>query len=386
MSTSETRHFDYIDSVRGFAVALVILCHATYLLPELPYPVHRITVLGWHGVQLFFLASTITLMMSWQQEIRRKGKVNVGAFFLRRFFRIAPAYYLASILYFVLKPPAGGFDPLQALGTYAFVNAWHPGLMAVAPDAWNPVPGSWSIGVEFTFYAVLPFLAAGVSNLGRALALLVVTLGVGMIANPLVYPLIASDLGATPADNFVYFWFPNQMSVFALGFCLYHLMQWDSGRQSVFACFPNTIAAGALALFMSVTFLPLPHWLTWQVPLPPAFIYASVAFMIFMLAMARAPAGLFVNPVTRFMGRISFSAYLVHEAVISQIGKAPVLQGVLVTSGWKAIPLFGALMIVVYAIVAGAAWISYRLIESPMIAAGKSLINRRLPRQAPRPA
>jgi hypothetical protein len=49
---------------------MVIVAHATYLFPSLPCPVHRLAVMGWIGVQLFFLASAVS----------------------RRFFRLAPAY------------------------------------------------------------------------------------------------------------------------------------------------------------------------------------------------------------------------------------------------------------------------------------------------------
>src|ERR1700761_4455064 len=114
---SGTPHVQFIDAVRGYAVSLVILCHTTYLFPELPYPVHRVAVLGWHGVQLFFLASAVTLLMSWHREIRRYGAADVGAFFLRRFFRIAPAYYVAALFYFWLTPPLSGFDATQGAAT-----------------------------------------------------------------------------------------------------------------------------------------------------------------------------------------------------------------------------------------------------------------------------
>ena len=83
--------FAYIDCVRGYAVTLVITCHLAYAFPELPWPVHRIVVSGWYGVQLFFLASALTLLMSWRHETVRLGRARIAPFFIRRFFRIAPA-------------------------------------------------------------------------------------------------------------------------------------------------------------------------------------------------------------------------------------------------------------------------------------------------------
>ncbi|HYZ22790.1 MAG TPA: hypothetical protein VE690_11595 [Rhodopila sp.] len=123
------------------------------------WTVHRLAVIGWYGVQLFVLASAVTLMMSWQREAARAGAVDVGAFFLRRLFRIAPAYYAAGVLYFLLQPPSGAGDPGKVAAALLFLNAWHPVWMGVVPPGWSVVPGGWSIGVEFTSYAAFPVLA-----------------------------------------------------------------------------------------------------------------------------------------------------------------------------------------------------------------------------------
>ncbi len=85
---AEHPNYAYIDALRGWAILLVITCHATFSYPELPYPVHRLTELGWHGVQLFFLASCVTLLMSWHGEMARRGRADTGAFFIRRVFRM----------------------------------------------------------------------------------------------------------------------------------------------------------------------------------------------------------------------------------------------------------------------------------------------------------
>ena len=147
------------------------------------------------ALQLFFLASAVTLMMSWSHEKNRNGCVDVVGFILRRFFRIAPAYYLMSVLYFFLEPPRRGFDPIQALATYLFINAWHPALMGVVADTWSVVPGGWSIGVEFTFYAAFPILACGMTSLCRAIGLLFAALVVGATLNALLWPTLDATIG-----------------------------------------------------------------------------------------------------------------------------------------------------------------------------------------------
>lgn len=53
--------FAYIDCLRGYAILLVITCHLTFSYPELPYPVHRLTVLGWLAVTAATCAGALPL-------------------------------------------------------------------------------------------------------------------------------------------------------------------------------------------------------------------------------------------------------------------------------------------------------------------------------------
>jgi peptidoglycan/LPS O-acetylase OafA/YrhL len=370
-------HLGYIDAVRGYAVLFVILCHATYLFPGLPYPVHRITVLGWHGVQLFFLASAVTLMMSWQHEIVRTGSADIHAFFLRRFFRIAPAYYAASVLYFFLDPPTTAFSAWQAAGTFLFVNAWHPVLMGVTPSAWVVVPGSWSIGVEFSFYAIFPVVACCITSLKRAVGLFIAAITLGAVLNTLMWPYLAHSIGAEPADNFLYFWFPNQMSVFALGLCLFFVLKEDRVRRILPGIRPDFVAVLSIAAVAGVAFIDMPHWLTLHTIRPPAFLPVSVAFAIFIVAMSRAKAGFLLNPIISFLGRISFSAYLLHFSVLELVANSALLKDYLALTGWQAIVAFAVAMAAIVAAVAAGSWVSFQVIETPLINFSKTLIRRR---------
>src|ERR1700761_4987006 len=121
----KTKKYPYIDALRGYAVLFVITCHTGGMFRNMPYPVKKLTNVGWHGVQLFFLISCVPLMMSWRSD-ERKGIASPQSFWARRFFRISPMYYLAALFYFFAEPPASGFDFGQMLASLVFVNAWHP--------------------------------------------------------------------------------------------------------------------------------------------------------------------------------------------------------------------------------------------------------------------
>jgi peptidoglycan/LPS O-acetylase OafA/YrhL len=250
-------------------------------------------------------------------------------------------------------------------------------LMGVVPGSWNVVPGNWSIGVEFTFYAAFPLLACTITSLSRAVYLFLATLIVGATVNSLLWPSVQAMVGTDPADNFLYFWFPNQMSVFALGICVFFLLQRDRPRTALLGEHPTLMAALGIVLVASTAFMVMPHWLSLLVPLPPTFLLVSLAMMIFILALARSQPGPFVNRPMALMGRVSFSAYLLHFAVLKIISDQSVLQSYLQISGWPAIVAFAFAYTGIVLVVLAVSWCSYRLIELPMIDVGKALIRRR---------
>ena len=146
-------HLQVVDALRGYAILLVIAVHSIGHNKDLVWPVIRPLLLGFYGVQLFFLASALTLLMSWSRSddsfARRSGK-----FLIRRFFRIAPLYYLAVLFYwFAYQAKPADFSIELLLGSLLFYNAWSPYLVPTVPG-WTPVPGGWSIGVEFCFYFI----------------------------------------------------------------------------------------------------------------------------------------------------------------------------------------------------------------------------------------
>ena len=154
----------WIDALRGYAIIAVIGAHLGYIGN------------GARGVQLFFLASAIALLHSWHG--RKDGAV---AFYIRRAFRITPAFWVA-ILAFALLLAIGGHAPTvgQVIST-AFFSTW-------AIPTWHNsvVPGSWSIMVEVLFYVAFPLLAATVDNFGRSVIALALSIVIGAICWPLL--------------------------------------------------------------------------------------------------------------------------------------------------------------------------------------------------------
>lgn len=383
------RKYAYIDALRGYAVLLVITCHTGGMFALMPYPIKKLTNIGWNGVQMFFLVSCVTLLMSWRSD-ERKGIASTRNFWLRRFFRIAPMYYLAAIFYFFAEPPATGFNITQLLATLFFVNAWRPDWISTIPNDWRVVPGGWSIGVEFTFYFLFPIMVRYVRSLGSASLFFAGAIAIGCAANWALYPDLLAAYGEPATSEFLYFWFPNQLPIFALGTILYFFLEdLKSGKHSAFTRQATRFSYALIAICI-VPFLLLaerPQFFANRFSLlpfspVPILLLASFIFVAFVLILANDTKNILINRPICALGEVSFSAYLLHFFVIHQlVHRLPDVFDAN-ASGYRAIATCAGLWVVAVPVTFALSWLTFRTIEKPMIGFGRTVLDRIKPRPA----
>lgn len=155
------KKLDFIDSLRGLAILGVLISHVGQSIEGLPLWLKLITSYGMYGVQLFFVVSAYTLCLS--AKSREKEKNKIRNFFIRRFFRIAPTYYVGILVYLgisilnnyieigILRPDAR-YTTFNIFTNLIFVHGFYPKSYDYI------VPGGWSIGTEMAFYAIFPLL------------------------------------------------------------------------------------------------------------------------------------------------------------------------------------------------------------------------------------
>jgi peptidoglycan/LPS O-acetylase OafA/YrhL len=136
--------------LRGLAIIGVVVVHCSLYgdNENLPLLFQSFAHSGMFGVQLFFMVSAFTLFLSLDNRRHEEEFVWQG-FFIRRFFRVAPMYYL-GILYFLLQD---GFGPryflcdtghitgANILSNFLFVHGLYPFWIS------SLVPGGWSFAV-----------------------------------------------------------------------------------------------------------------------------------------------------------------------------------------------------------------------------------------------
>ena len=374
MQAAPKVQLDFVDALRGIAIVGVLISHAQRNVEiyqamgreALMSPwLSRYAAQGARGVQLFFVVSALTLFLS---AGKRSNETTPWLnFYLRRFFRIAPMFYLAFAVYCLapalLKghdfPPAG-----TVLGTLSFTNGWNPAWLLGANDV---VPGGWSIGVEMSFYIVFPLVFLALRNFPRALAALVLFLVVDvatwgpLLRNP---PIADADLW----ERFAFVWLPNQLPIFLFGICVYFVLFGRAGRITAFFKDGDRVRNGFWFALAALVLLVVPQW----TEDPRAVFLYGAAFALLALCLYRQPYRWLVNVPLRHIGKISFSGYLTHFAMLQVARK--LLAKVHADTHLTPDLYFLATVVVALAGTVVVSSVTYRVVEVPGQAWGKRLI------------
>lgn len=347
--------YDSIDQIRGWAIFLVLCNHVAAWVDQLSPAVAVFSKLGQLGVQLFFVASAYTLCLSWFST--KPTSHGVARFYLRRFFRIAPLYYVGIGLFALLHYVGG-----SSHGGEAAAYPWHAALVnglflhGFVPFANNNVvPGGWSIGTEMAFYLLFPGLL--VLLLGRDAALaprrIAWALGLAMALNIGLQSVLIQADGRLENNSFWYFNLVNQLPVFLCGMGLYAMDQrWTHGAAALRTCMVGVaVVFGALLLWV------------WKGASPLAFAWvptlAGVAMAAFMgLWMRWAPE---MAWLTR-LGQQSYAIYVVHTLFAWHGMKALKSAGLLGTGGDL---VYGLSLLICLCLSYGLAVLMGRFIETP---------------------
>jgi len=361
----------HIDALRGVAILLVMLVHTAQSIPDLPRWFAKMTKYGQLGVQLFFVLSAITLSISARQHADDPNRLK--NYFLRRFFRIAPLYYVGILWYWAfysapLSLRAGtwvnapSYTPLNLLANFLFVHGFYP------PAHNYIVPGGWSIGTEMAFYACFPLLFLLFQKMSRLemprFALTFFSLAVSYYLLEYGYTVWAG--APVQKNNFMYYNLLNQLPVFALGIFAYFLI-----TEHRFADLPLWAHVFAFLFWLWLSYL------LWTIDLPFANSFMFLPFTIgaafvFLYNIFSALPILSFG-ILQAIGRVSYSMYIFHfifawnlieyaHSRFDILGRPLILFAI----------YYPAVVLLAYLV----ALVSERFIEKPFIALGKRLTKK----------
>lgn len=342
------KRFPALDGLRALAATMVVLFH--FGGPDV--------LQGWIGVHLFFVLSGFLITTLLLRERQRSGRVSLPEFYLRRAFRILPVYLVVL-----------GMVVLGSLAAGTFVSS---GVSAALPfhltllnefAGNNPFGQSWTLGIEQKFYLFWPLLlVTGAASTARQW-------GVTAAGLVLALGLLPATLGqANPNWSLGYF-------SILVGCLVAVAMHHPRGfavvrpltRPAVTVCVGVAFVAWHFSL--STVARSLDEWSGVPGHIVVTPVYALACAVLLPAVVANGPVQRFLStrPMV-FVGERSYSLYLVQN--IAGLAVAGV-----VATGF-------AHMVLVYAVALVMAHALYRLVEQPMIAVGRRVVQRRRDRSA----
>jgi peptidoglycan/LPS O-acetylase OafA/YrhL len=341
-----------VDALRGIAASAIVIHHIIGINQiQLPSYLAFVPNYFGYGVPLFFVVSAFSLYYTYID--RMEGRQDICDYMVRRFARIAPLFYFMTAAWYATYHFVFGqwltFGNVASnlTFTFNFVPAYQNGIV------W----AGWSIGTEYAFYFFLPLLISLVRSQLASLFLLVLA----FLAE------IGYQFSQNPIDDAASIL--TQMPFFTLGIITYfafrRFSRWTPEARRALSIALLTVAVLLIAgITMDGPFRRLmlggirrTEFYTWGLP-----------FACLVLSQAIYPLGILVNRMTRFLGAISYSLYLVHPLLIRLC--QPMYLYIQISQRSVEIYLLWV-TIATFVILVPVSWVTYRLIEVPGMDWGK---------------
>ncbi len=186
--------------MRAIAILWVMLFH--FRNSQIPAGLHGVARTGWMGVDLFFVLSGYLIGSQLLRPYLSSAQPSLPDFYLRRAFRVLPAYLTVLALYLTVPMfrEAGSLSP-----TWQFLTFTENFRIDYFNDqAFSHV---WSLCVEEHFYLLLPILVLVLMrkpSFGKALTVILGILIFGIAMRGYVFShQLAAGLASDDRENFI---------------------------------------------------------------------------------------------------------------------------------------------------------------------------------------
>ena len=333
-----SRRLPGLDLLRALAVVWVMLFHS-FVVGGLGPDWSWLSRYGWMGVDLFFVLSGFLIGGQVLAPLARGERLRFGDFYLRRAFRILPAF-LAVLAVYLLWP---GFRESPG------IEAWWKFLsftlnLDIDYGSKAAFSHAWSLCVEEHFYLLFPLLAWWLCrrpSVGRFVAAcaLVVLGGIALRAGIwLHFDALDPDRNWFVEDIYYPTW--NRLDGLLAGVALATWQQFRPQAWARLQAHANAVLLAGLAVVALAMWLfrdrvgLLGNSIGWPV------LSLGLAMLVFVGASRRSLIGRWAVPGAGWVAAVSYSLYLVHKAMFHVVAAAygPQLEG----EGIRALLAYGA--------------------------------------------
>lgn len=340
-----------LDGLRGYLAFFVFLHHSSiwyfYLrFEQWKTPSSNLYVhFGQSSVALFFM---ITGFLFFSKLLDGRNRViDWERLYVSRFLRLVPLYIFAMIMMFLLVAIVSNgvlnepFVPLakSAMRWLGFTILGSPDINRVPHTSILVAGVTWSLPYEWFFYFSLPLLA----------------LAVGVKA-PLPYVLLSIT-----TTLLLVLWHPtiHHLASFAGGIAAAFLVRLELFRKFAVSGIATFICIGCLVVI--VEYYPTAYG---NVPL----LILSIVFIL--IACGNTLFGLLIHPVSRMLGEMAYSIYLLHGLMLFAVFNLLIGANKAVTYSpmehWLVVAALTPVLVL-------GSFVTFQIIESPAMSQAKSV-------------
>jgi peptidoglycan/LPS O-acetylase OafA/YrhL len=289
-------HRSDIDGLRALAVLSVVLFHSGF----------GTFAGGFTGVDVFFTISGYVITRKLTSEIRR-GEFSFERFYIGRARRLFPAFFVTLAVTFVSAVLLLSPDHLQKLAQSTVFAAlavsniyfWQEAGYWDLESTLKPLLHTWSLSVEEQFYLIWPAILVGAGLSRRS----------GRFVSQMLFVAAAASLALAAAvtPETAFYLMPCRIFEFALGAVLVWLLKPENLPQGA----PETLALTGLVLILYPVLA-----FTSETPVAGMLVPCFGTAMLIFAGPKSIVCLLWNNRAAVWVGRISYSLYLVHWPLI----------------------------------------------------------------------
>ena len=289
-------------------------------------PLAAVQSYGWMGVDLFFVLSGYLIGSQVLKTLHQGRPFSFVDFYVRRAFRILPAYLVVLAVYFFWPrfSESSGIQPLWQFLTFTLnllIDYRHNKAFSHA----------WSLCVEEHFYILFPLLAWWLIRRASALKFIVVAAGVmlgGMALRDWIWVHQLAPVSADADGRFglrfledIYFPTWTRLDGLLAGVALatikiYRLPLWEKLQRR-----PGQIALAGLLVTLAAVALFVDR--SGRLATTFGYPLLSLGFALLVLAASGTRGWLATLrlPGARWIATISYSLYLSHKGIMHMLGQ-----------------------------------------------------------------
>jgi len=306
------RHIPALDGLRGIAILAVMLYHLEKFIPEL----HELTKGGFLGVDVFFVLSGFLITSILLKEHGKTEKIHLKNFYLRRLFRLIPAYWFFLVILYFFAPFFLPEIEIKVLyDNYSFLIAFLYFTNWNRAGADGGIAGNlnhtWSLSIEEQFYIIwslVLFFAFKENRSRRA----IFTITIGGVALVIIWRLIRALTGT--GIDILYYSTDTRIDALLIGCAASMIYMWKLIPRSFFRSIYFDLLAFAAYLGIVWTFFNASSKdISLYTALLPIFTGSCAIIILWLMNREKTPVHFLLEfKPLQWVGKISYGLYLWH--------------------------------------------------------------------------